>query len=168
MRLTPYERFLEKTHRDLGCWFWTAYTLKGGYGEFWADGRKILAHRWSYGHFNGPIPEGMHIDHLCETRNCVNPTHLEAVTPKVNLMRGRNHVAREAGKRFCYRNHEYTEDNTVQLASGQRACRECRRLLDAKYREQRRQRKILTMKLPATGASFVPGSFRALEVVDVG
>lgn len=132
-------RFLDKTHADLGCWIWSGATMKGGYGLFYADGEKILAHRWSYAHYIGEIPSGMHIDHLCETRNCVNPMRLEPVTPRENLMRGRNHVALTAGKSHCYRGHEYDAVNTRIRPDGQRSCKACRRILDAKYRSDRKK-----------------------------
>ena len=38
---------------------------------------------------NGPIAEGLEIDHLCRVRHCVNPDHLEAVESKVNTRRGK-------------------------------------------------------------------------------
>lgn len=37
----------------------------------------------------GPIPPGLQIDHLCRNKICVNPAHLEPVTHRENLMRGK-------------------------------------------------------------------------------
>jgi hypothetical protein len=54
-----------------------------GYGIL---GRK-LAHREAHEEFNGPIPEGYQVDHLCRVRTCVSPAHLEAVTQQENLLR---------------------------------------------------------------------------------
>lgn len=49
-----------------GCWLWTGYTAPNGYGE-WRGNR---AHRAAYVIAIGPIPDGLHIDHLCRVRNC--------------------------------------------------------------------------------------------------
>lgn len=89
---TPIERFMDKVRRDpSGCWLWTGST-NGKYPKFSAgtvDGRTVLvyAHRWSYEHFVGAIPEGLQIDHLCRVVTCVNPEHLEPVTSSENKMR---------------------------------------------------------------------------------
>ena len=50
-------------------------------------GKMVLAHRWAYQQFVGPIPPGLHIDHLCSIRHCMYPPHLEAVTPRENTLR---------------------------------------------------------------------------------
>jgi hypothetical protein len=36
----------------------------------------------------GPIPADLEIDHLCRTRHCANPRHMEAVTHLENMRRG--------------------------------------------------------------------------------
>jgi hypothetical protein len=76
-----------------GCWLWTGEKharrgIKTGYGYFTVDKKRHYAHRWSYAHFVGPIPEEMTIDHKCHNadpdcsggpcshRSCVNPEHL--------------------------------------------------------------------------------------------
>jgi len=58
----------------------------GGYGRY----LKQSAHRLWYERRYGPIPEGMEIDHLCRNTSCVNPDHLEAVTPVENKRRSRS------------------------------------------------------------------------------
>ena len=64
-----------------GCWLWQRYTSEDGYGIKGVGGKKIdKAHRVYYEQMRGPIPKGFEIHHLCGTRSCVNPEHLEAVT----------------------------------------------------------------------------------------
>lgn len=82
-------RWESKVERSPSCWFWTGAISRSGYGNFWTGESYVSAHRWSYEHFVGPIPEGLDLDHLCRVRNCVNPAHLEPVTRQENLRRGR-------------------------------------------------------------------------------
>ena len=65
---------------NCGCWLWGGAWTGAGYGHF----RGERAHRVSYRHFKGEIPEGAHIHHRCEVRCCVNPEHLEAVSPGIH------------------------------------------------------------------------------------
>lgn len=85
-RRTEAERFWAKVDRNRPdmCWAWKANTTKDGYGQFTVGERKVSAHRWSWAQTNGPIPDGMHIDHQCFMQLCVNPDHLRLVTVKQN------------------------------------------------------------------------------------
>lgn len=51
-------------------------------------GRRLYAHRAMYEQEIGPIPEGLHLDHLCRQTKCIRPDHLEPVTHAKNLQRG--------------------------------------------------------------------------------
>ena len=89
----------------------------------------------------GPIPAGLDIDHLCRTRACCNPDHLEPVTRQVNLLRGETTTAARAAITHCPRGHEYTPENTRTSKLGQRECRECRRALNRAYYHRNAERR---------------------------
>ena len=74
---------------SFGCWLWLRAFDSSGYGKVWDPDQKkiVVAHRFYYEKVRGPIPDGLHIDHLCGVRLCVNPDHLEAVSVSENNRR---------------------------------------------------------------------------------
>lgn len=96
-----------------GCWEWTGYLNKTGYGRLsqWKDGKR--AHRFSYQYHFGNLDPNLTIDHICRNRKCVNPKHLEQVTMKVNTLRGNTFAAKNAGKTHCKHGHPFSPDNTI-------------------------------------------------------
>ena len=108
------------------CWLWTGALDGKGYGRVSVGGKVVRAHRWAYEALVGPIPSGLHLDHLCRVKTCVNPDHLEPVTHRVNLERGRGVLLR-APKTHCKHGHEYDEKNTRINSKGRKVCRACDR-----------------------------------------
>ena len=111
---------------------------RDGYVQAMHDGVLYMAHRYSYEQVNGPIPDGLEIDHLCSVRSCVNVDHLEAVTRSENILRtvarGGHHWA---NKTECPKGHPYSETNTGQSPDGgKRYCRTCKREKSAARRKK--------------------------------
>ena len=127
-------RFWKKVAGDgAECWEWTA-SRRNGYGQFGiCAGRVIEAHRYAYEYLVGPIPEGLHIDHLCRNMGCVNPAHMEPVTLVENVMRGVGPGAVNSRKTHCLHGHPFDDDNTYVDGRGRRHCRICRTRRQAEF-----------------------------------
>lgn len=129
--VTTQERFWGRVEMTSSCWLWTGSRDRHGYGSLYWSGSTRRAHRVAYEIAVGPIPEGLDLDHLCRTRACVRPDHLEPVDRRTNLLRGEAIQARNARKTHCVRGHEFTIENTARRQNGARRCRECRRTRSA-------------------------------------
>lgn len=117
------ERFTAKyVVSDSGCWLWQAALSPAGYAKFrTGQGRKTaLAHRWSYQHYVGPIPEGLTLDHLCRTPACVNPAHLEPVT------RFENNRRATLARTECFAGHAWETNARCWLDDRGYLIRQCR------------------------------------------
>src|SRR6266436_4873849 len=79
---------IEDRGHKTACWIWQGKISIYGYGRIKRGGREHAAHKYMYEHKYGPVPDGLELDHLCRQRPCMNPDHLEAVTPAVNKQRG--------------------------------------------------------------------------------
>lgn len=110
-----------------GCWEWTGAIQSRGYGSVGHGGKIHLTHRLAYEMLRGPIPDGLHMDHLCRNRPCCNPEHLEPVTQTVNTLRGVSFAAENSIKTHCKNGHEYVEANTYTDKRGSRSCKTCRK-----------------------------------------
>lgn len=148
---TQDQRFHDKVVvLDDGCWEWVGTLYPNGYGRFYDTGNHgVRAHRWSFERENGPIPEGLQIDHECHDphscpggksdrhRRCVNPAHMVLATVAQNLARRSSVVVTQ-----CPHGHEYTEENTYVTSAGTRQCVECTR---ARSRTNQRARRAAQM-----------------------
>lgn len=140
--MTAEQRFWPKVnpcgpvHPTLGteCWLWVGSRDGAGYGHFGLDRRVEKAHRVAYELRVGPIPKGLALDHLCRNTSCVNPTHLEPVTSRVNSLRGVGVGAVNAKKTHCPKGHEYTPENTYSYKPTFRQCRICHNEATARHR----------------------------------
>lgn len=88
--------------------------------------------------FVGPIPDGLVIDHLCRNPQCVNPMHLEPVTPEENTRRGIGGWNTRA-KTHCPQGHPYSGANLyINPTSGARVCRTCNNEKARRYKLRQR------------------------------
>lgn len=83
----PYEE--RESGFSTPCWIWQRTIDRHGYALMHHDGRTQHAYRVYYGQAKGLIPTGLELDHLCRNRACINPDHLEPVTSKENVHRGK-------------------------------------------------------------------------------
>jgi hypothetical protein len=123
----PAERFWRSVDRTGRCWLWTGTLTPTGYARLRWNGRAQMAHRVSLAIAGIEVPADREVDHLCRTRNCVNPEHLEVVDHAVNVRRAR------PTKPVC--GHEYD----LVLSSGKRVCGDCYRRY---YRDRARRRRM--------------------------
>lgn len=123
------------------CWLWQGATGTG-YGRVTVNKKGYILHRYAYTHIVGPIPAGLHIDHLCRQPTCCAPHHLEPVTCLTNVRRGIR-----ATKTKCPRGHEYAGDNLYVYRSKRgthRTCRTCRTEYMREYHAQRKAQREAT------------------------
>lgn len=116
MKETLQERFWSKVKMDKfdECWPWKGSRNPNGYGRIRVTKpyrQLAYAHRVSWELSEGPIPDGMEIDHLCRNRACVNPRHLEVVTHRDNTLRGASPKCRAYRENRCVHGHPLTKDN---------------------------------------------------------
>jgi hypothetical protein len=105
------------------CWTFVGGLSSRGYGQFYFDGRLHTAHVVAWELTNGPVPDGMQLDHLCRNRACSNLAHLEPVTGKTNVERSPVH---NGAKTHCPSGHPYAGDNLrIRSTDGARICRAC-------------------------------------------
>lgn len=78
------ERFWSRVEKTETCWNWSGGCIRSGYGRLKVDGKFVRTHIYSFELANGPVPDGMLLDHTCHNVRCLRPSHLRVVTHKQN------------------------------------------------------------------------------------
>lgn len=135
-----------------GCLLWTGPLDKEGYGRisagpaYSAVSRSYKStwravHRVAWELENGPIPDGLTIDHVrsrgCQHKHCMNLMHLEPVTVRTNVLRGGGPAAVNAAKTHCLHGHPFDQANTYVRPNGWRFCRVCNAIRSREWRARR-------------------------------
>lgn len=130
------QRFWTKVAKTDRCWLWTGCLSAKGYARTSVNRKHLPAYRVAYVLLVGPVPQGLELDHLCRNRRCVNPSHLEPVTHRVN-------VGRAIHDRHFACGHPETPENSYRRPDeyGGRTCRICKRSRNRKYLHNLRLRR---------------------------
>lgn len=128
------------TEWNTECWLWHSVN-KDGYGRGVATGtgpkNTITPHRLAYTLRYGAIPEGLQIDHKCNTPACYNPEHLQLATAQENIAR-----SERATKTHCVNGHPLEGANlyydTKPGGYRQRSCKLCRKEINRRQYERRK------------------------------
>lgn len=128
---------------ESGCWLWQGSRNSNGYGRIFVGSRSTGDRKARYAHIEmyralvGEVPEGLVLDHLCNTRACVNPEHLEPKTRWENVARSETAAtAVNARKTHCREGHPL-----VPMDRG-RGCPTCRRRYLAEWYQRRKARHV--------------------------
>jgi HNH endonuclease len=95
--------------------------------------RGTTAHRATWTHFNGQIPEGMTIDHLCKNRPCVRLEHLRMLS---NFENARRTFGRDWPEGQCRHGHDNSE---LRWNGSKWYCGICRKRWMQNYEARKKQ-----------------------------
>lgn len=112
-----------------GCWYWNGDAKYRGRVQW--NGKSWVAYRLVFCFFNHlpHLPRGWHIHHQCEHPGCVNPAHLELLTPLQHL---------EAHDRIRERCLGRGDKPCAKNAVLRGRCDACRRYMESTNRRMRR------------------------------
>lgn len=135
-------RIMSHVLRDevTNCLRWQGSVTHKGYGLIRVSRRTRSVHRVAYELWKGPIAPGLVIDHVrengCRYRDCIEPSHLEAVTQRENVLRYTRTLT------HCAQGHEFNSENTIVKSDGRRSCRICRSESRRRQKNSERRREL--------------------------
>jgi len=129
--LNSIEYLLDYTKIGDGCWIWNGSVNSKGYGKTRSNKttKRKYAHRLSFDLFIEKLNKDSVLDHLCETKLCVNPFHLELVTLSENFKRhskNRNAYDYNNPINYCRWGHEWNIESLRYWGKGKNMHRVCR------------------------------------------
>lgn len=126
MRILGVDRIIQDVGDPTDCWLWSGSTNSKGYGTVRIEGKTETVHRIVWKLFvNEALPSNIRLDHLCLTKHCFNPEHLEEVTDLVNNRRRFGWKQDSQGNWYCSNDHLITEETSTKEGSKTR-CDRCR------------------------------------------
>jgi len=121
---------------EYGCWIWTGTDNGNDYPTSNVGSKQVYVYKEMYEYLKGPIPYGKEPDHICRIRKCINPAHIEPVTHRENMKRGKTIIARQIQSKTCPNGHPYSGVNN----RGDRICHPCYAEVARAYRQHKKAR----------------------------
>jgi len=102
------DRFSSYCVKDGDCIIWSGHKDKDGYGIITFRRGTRKAHRVALFLVGIAIPEGLVVNHSCRRRDCVNPQHLNCLSPSENSKKDSASMGYiNSQKRFCKQGHPF-------------------------------------------------------------
>ena len=101
----PAEALAQRSEWQADCLVWTGYINDWGYGVIRVEDKAVSTHRYAWQLANGPIPEGMELDHICHNPACCNVAHLRIASREQNAqnLSGAMRTNKSTGVRNVYK-----------------------------------------------------------------